>query len=200
MRTRDGVAYGIRQIRPPTGPLSAFVAGLSPDTKYRRFLHAVGNLSEKELTSFTDLDHRDADALVAVDDRGDLIGVARYGRGTDHPDVAEVAVTVADDWQGLGVGTTLLRRLAAAADRDGIHRFAASCFASNTEMINLFEELGTTRRTGYCSVSSSSRSSFRTCWAESPERLRAPTPRASIARPDRRRRRCRAHGRSRCWP
>ncbi len=152
MRTRDGVAYGIREITASDRDrLFAFVAGLSPDTRYRRFLHAVGNLSEKELTSFTDLDHRDADALVAVDDRGDLIGVARYGRGTDAPDVAEVAVTVADRWQGRGVGTALLKRLAAAADRDGIRRFAASCFASNTEMINLFEELGMTRRTGYCS-------------------------------------------------
>jgi len=148
---RDDREFGIREISPSDRDrLAAFVAGLSPETRYKRFLHSVRQLSEKELTDFTNLDHRDADAIVAVDARGELIGVARYGHDSDDREVAEVAVTVADEWQGRGVGTILLRRLATAAAAAGVRRFAASCFADNAEMLKLFDELGTTRRTGFC--------------------------------------------------
>lgn len=109
----------------------------------------ITQLSEAELTRLTALDHRDHEALVALDDAGELIGVARCIRLEHRPTAAEAAVTVADDWQGQGIGTELLTRLIERAEQIGIETFVASCLAHNDDMLILFRELGrSVRRTG----------------------------------------------------
>ena len=73
---------------------------------------------------------------------GDGIGVARYIRSPVRPDVAELAVAVADDWQHRGVGTRLTEALAHRARHEGITRFTALLFADNTPMLHLIKSLG----------------------------------------------------------
>jgi L-amino acid N-acyltransferase YncA len=148
--TRDGVQIAIRPIAPEDrGRLRAAFEHLGPETRYRRFLSPVEHLSERELSRLTVVDHHDHEALVALDRAGELVGVARYIRLEDRSSVAEVAVTVADDWQGRGVGTALLSRLITRAKSAGIATFVASCLAYNEEMLTLFRDLGrSVRRTG----------------------------------------------------
>jgi GNAT superfamily N-acetyltransferase len=97
------------------------------------------------LSYLTELDHHDHEALVAVGDDGALVGVARFVRRTGDRRAAEVAVTVADDWQGRGVGTTLLELLADRARAEGISRFTAIILARNRSMLALAEDLGGVR-------------------------------------------------------
>ena len=86
---------------------------LSQTSRYRRFFTGKPHLSEQSLGYFTDVDHRDHEALVAVvPGSGQLVGVARYIRIPGQPDQAEVAITVLDSWQRRGLGTVLLRELA----------------------------------------------------------------------------------------
>ena len=59
----------------------------------------------------------------------------------DAAEAAEVAVTVADEWQHRGVGTLLLRRLVVLAESHGIDHFTALCFATNADMLLLLREL-----------------------------------------------------------
>jgi GNAT superfamily N-acetyltransferase len=74
-----------------------------------------------------DIDHCDREALIALDERG-ILGVARYGSaGATH----DVAVVVADEWQGRGVGALLLRRLANIARARGITSFHATMLGDN---------------------------------------------------------------------
>jgi GNAT superfamily N-acetyltransferase len=69
------------------------------------------------------VDHHDHEAIIALDPlTGEGVGVARYVRAGADPEVAEVAVTVVDDWQGRGLGRALLERLAARARREGVRR------------------------------------------------------------------------------
>jgi hypothetical protein len=69
----------------------------------RRFLAPHGRLTESELRYFTEVDHHDHEALVAIDpNTGHCTGVARYVRSTDDPAVAELAVAVVDGWQRQG--------------------------------------------------------------------------------------------------
>ena len=92
----------------------------------------------------TEIDHHDHEALVALGaDNDEPIGVARYVRSEDEQETAEVAVAVVDSWQGRGVATELLKRLAERAGEEGIVRFTATCLAENQEVLQLLDELGT---------------------------------------------------------
>jgi RimJ/RimL family protein N-acetyltransferase len=113
------------------------------ESRYRRFMGAKGDLSPRELAYFTEVDHVDHEAIGARDaESGEGVGVARYVRLREHPEVAEAAVSVVDDWQGRGLGGELLRRLTDRARDHGIERFQASLFAYNRSMLALFEEIG----------------------------------------------------------
>jgi GNAT superfamily N-acetyltransferase len=97
---------------------------LSERSRYRRFLAPQARLSEAELRHFTEVDHHDHEALVAIDpDRGDGVGVARYVRRAEDPSSAELAVAVIDDWQQRGVGSRLTGALAERARAEGIIAF-----------------------------------------------------------------------------
>ena len=94
---------------------------LSEQSRYRRFLAPHGRLSAAELRYFTEVDHHDHEALVAVDPRTrDGVGIARYVRWKKDPQSAELAVAVVDDWQHKGVGTRLASALAKRAREEGI--------------------------------------------------------------------------------
>ncbi len=66
-------------------------------------------------------------------------------RDPARPDRAEVAVTVTDDRQGLGLGTLLLDVTTARARDEGIETFTAMMLAQNRDMRDLFERLGAVR-------------------------------------------------------
>lgn len=137
----DGARILMRPIRP--SDKEAIAAGferLSPTSRYRRFFAPLTRLSAADLRYLTEIDHRDHEAIIAFDERGDPVGVARYVR-TDRPDSAEVAVTVADDWQNRGVATAMLERLVERAREEGIDYFVALILAENEEAIELFRQL-----------------------------------------------------------
>jgi hypothetical protein len=73
---------------------------------------------------------------------GEPIGVARYVRQVGHPDTAEYAFAVVDEWQGRGVGTALLHRLTQRAHDEGISRITATVLLSNRPSIELLREIG----------------------------------------------------------
>ena len=147
---RDGSEVAIRPVRATDkARLRAGFEQLSAQSRQRRFLVAMPRLSPRLVRYLTEVDHHDHEALAAVgaDDREEPIGVARYVRSENDPQVAEVAVAVVDRWHGRGVATELLRRLAQRAREEGITRFTATCLADNDEALELFEELGATRTT-----------------------------------------------------
>ncbi len=119
---------------------------LSPESRYRRFLAPMSELTEATVRYLTEIDHHNHEAMIALDEEtGEGIGVARYVRDPDRPDVAEVAVTVIDDWQGRGLGTLLLEVISARAREEGISRFTALMLATNKEMMELLQELDPVR-------------------------------------------------------
>src|SRR3954471_1607962 len=94
---------------------------------------------------FTEVDQHDHVALVAFDPESErMVGVARFVRDKD-PVVAEAAITVADDWQGRGLGTLLLQRLSERGREEGVQRFSALVLARNDDMLDLLRGLGPTK-------------------------------------------------------
>ena len=122
---------------------------LSPESRYRRFFSPVKELGESQLHYLTEVDHHTHEALVASDPKtGEGLGVARFIRSAPDATVAEVAVTVVDDWQGRGLGTELLHELADRAREEGVERFNATVLDSNRAMLEVFRELADVRVTG----------------------------------------------------
>ena len=140
---RDGTQIVLRPVRPSDRELLVEgFAHLSPESRYQRFLAPMEELSEAMLDYLTEVDHHDHEAIAALDpETGHGIGVARFVRLEDRPDVAEAAVTVVDEWQGRGVGTLLLGRLAARAREEGIRTFTAILLATNREMLDVLEPI-----------------------------------------------------------
>jgi GNAT superfamily N-acetyltransferase len=126
---------GIR-VRPLEPSDRAGVAGLfkrlSPESRRQRFLGPKPALSERELTYLTTVDHRWHEALAAVDRRdGSILGVARYVRDSGRPYVADGAIAVADEHQGRGIGSVLVRCLIARARVNGFSFLTASTLWEN---------------------------------------------------------------------
>ncbi len=131
---------GIRPIRADDGPrLQAAYHHLSPQTQYRRFLTAKPKLTAGDLRFLTGVDGIDHVALAATpaEDPDRIIAVARFVRLRDDPAAAELAIVVGDPFQGEGLGTELLRRLADAALVRGIQRFNATVLADNVPIHRL---------------------------------------------------------------
>ncbi len=152
-RLSDGTQVVIRMLRPSDQDLLARgFEQLSERSRYQRFLSIKPSLSPHEVDYLVDIDGYDHLALGAglgdeqTDDDGieQGIGVARFVRYEDEPDAAEVAVTVIDQYQGMGLGRRLLGYLVQAARERGVRTFRADCFATNMAMRRLFEELGPT--------------------------------------------------------
>lgn len=148
---RDGSTVHLRPITPEDDDAMLDLFGrLSPRTVYLRFHHRVKEMTREELRRYTHLDPENAFALVAVhtphpsdtqnEDR--LIGVARYYRLPDDRERAEVAFTVEDMHQGLGIATHLLFALAVAALDQGITKFEADVLGENRAMIEVFADAG----------------------------------------------------------
>jgi GNAT superfamily N-acetyltransferase len=143
----DAEALEIRPIEP--GDKEAMLEGferLSEKSRYRRFLAPHGRLTAAELRYFTEVDHRDHEALVAIEpETKQGVGVARYVRSAEDPSVAELAVAVVDEWQARGVGTRLVGALAERALEEGITSFSGLVLAENELMLNLLRDLGRVR-------------------------------------------------------
>jgi GNAT superfamily N-acetyltransferase len=138
---RDGSVIEMRPIQPSDKEaLAVGFERLSPESRYRRFFAPLSRLSPTDLRYLTEVDHHDHEAIIAFEAGGEAVGVARFVRG-DDPRVAEVAVTVLDDWQGRGVATAILERLVSRAREEGIERFLALVLEENSEAIELFRGL-----------------------------------------------------------
>ena len=119
------------------------LAQLSARSRRQRFLVPRSHFGDAELRYLTEVDGEDHVAIVAVleDDPAQLAGVGRFVRDPRRPDEAEVAITIADPLQGLGLGRTIGLALADIAKARGIRRFTASALGTNVAAQRLFRAI-----------------------------------------------------------
>ncbi len=143
----DGTSVVIR----PIGPQDAereqtFVRGLSPESRYFRFMNTLSELSPQLLERFTHPDPAREIALVAlvsadVDAPAEQIGVARCIRENEHG-TAEFAIVVADRFQGKGLGQILMQELIGCARARAWPRIQGLVLWNNHAMLELMRGLG----------------------------------------------------------
>lgn len=141
----DGKRITIRTMQPSDRDIEQqFIRGLSPLSRYYRFHSSLRELTPYMLERFTHVNYPDEMAIIATVPEGNgecEIGVARYARNP-AADCAEIAVVVADAWQGKGVGSHLLVVLGKLARGAGIKHLEASILCGNRRMLRLAESLG----------------------------------------------------------
>jgi GNAT superfamily N-acetyltransferase len=148
VRLRDGREVVIRPILDADEhALARAFERLSMESRHRRFLSPVPSLTAGQLHYLTHVDHHGHEALIAFDaSTGDGVGTARYVRLPDEENTAEVAVTIIDDWQGLGLGRELLARLIERARQEGVTQLSGFLLAENRPMLRLLETIGDAER------------------------------------------------------
>jgi GNAT superfamily N-acetyltransferase len=118
------------------GALADFFAGLSAQTRYLRFFAPV-TPGPQLLRQMSGGDGR-ADVVLAV--RGGVIvghAMAVDQAGPRGARTADVGVVVADAWQGLGVGSALIRALTAGARARGVTSLTMDVLPGNRRMLAL---------------------------------------------------------------
>src|SRR6476659_5610615 len=137
---RDGSVAHVRPITPADADrIRRFHARQSDESIYMRFFAPLRQLSDRDVTRFTNVDYHDRVALVATV-RGAIIGIGRYDRIT--PTSAEVAFNISDSYQGRGIGSVLLEHLAVIAWEAGVQEFTAEVLPQNRKMISVFADAG----------------------------------------------------------
>lgn len=138
----DGRNVQIRPILPEdVDDLAEAIAHADSETLLHRFFTAAPHLSEKQIHYLAEVDYRSRLALVAADEEGQGVAVARYECHADCS-VAEVAVVVAPEWRTGGLATELLHRLEEPARRNGFKELDAVYLPENRPIARVFERLG----------------------------------------------------------
>jgi RimJ/RimL family protein N-acetyltransferase len=150
LKLRDGRVVDVRPLERCDRPLlEAAIARLSDESRYLRFGTLKPRMSERELDRLVDVDHHYREALVAIDPlTGRGVAVVRYIQLTGEPGVVELAATVADDWQGMGLGSALLAGLIQRAFNEGHSAVRASVLADNSRSIAMLRRAGFKGRSG----------------------------------------------------
>jgi acetyltransferase len=147
--TKTGEKMLIRPIRPEDEPLIVALHDcLSERTVVQRYFTALAltaRTAHERMTRICFIDYDRELALVAevVNAHGgkEIAGVSRMVRQEDGKS-ATLAVVVADDYQGKGLGETLMRRALAAASSEGVGRVLVHFLPENGRMSDIARKLG----------------------------------------------------------
>lgn len=147
---KNGLIVTIRAIRPDDKTrLKEAFEKLEPNSVYTRFFGYKKELTDTELQTATSVDFKSTVALVATIGSGEgeiIIAGARYVTDISGT-TAEVAFTVEEDYQGLGLASLLLKELYDIARANGVTSFEAEVLSTNTSMLHVFQKSGLPVRT-----------------------------------------------------
>jgi protein lysine acetyltransferase len=142
VRVRDGTNLLLRPVLP--GDSARTLHGhvrFSAETLYRRFMSA--RVPSTALMDYlAEVDYVDHFVWVMTDQDGHPMADARFVREDDKPGVAEIAFTVADAYQGRGIGSFLIAALSVAARVAGIEKFSGRMLADNVAMRTIMDHCG----------------------------------------------------------
>ena len=147
---KDGRRAILRPVLPQDAQAEqAFVTAMTPQTRHRRFHVPIRELGPRLLQALTQIDYRSHVAIVAhaAPHRGlfeepAIVADARYALLDGNPHEAEFAIAVADEWQGVGLGTAMMRFLLDHARSCGVRRLAGDVLHDNERMLATVRRLG----------------------------------------------------------
>ena len=149
-RLRDGRSVEIRMLRADDEEdMLAAIGRTSSQSLQRRLFGPKRSFSKTEVDFFMNIDFTSHVALIALADEDEhevIIGGGRYV--VTDSGMAEIAFVTIDDYQGLGVGTLLMRHLIILARAAGLEQLVADVLPENTAMRKVFAKFGFQVRRG----------------------------------------------------
>jgi acyl-CoA synthetase (NDP forming)/GNAT superfamily N-acetyltransferase len=142
---RDGQTVLLRLGNSGDRPaLEAMLARVSSESLRMRFMGTMVQVPAKIVDSLCGDDPRDRACLLAVAGEEPDIRIVGFGNyvALGARNAAEVAVLVDDEFQGRGISTLLLERLAGIAAGVGFVAFEADVLFENQPMMNVFHDSG----------------------------------------------------------
>jgi GNAT superfamily N-acetyltransferase len=139
----DGMGICYRALRPAdAADLRRFYEELGLYSRYLRFFAPVRILTTQQVRKVSHLDGPHQFGLIARDPIVAERVVAVAGCNAEpESGSAELTVTVADAWQGRGVGRALTRHLLDAARRRGLRSLIANVLPENARMLRILASL-----------------------------------------------------------
>lgn len=142
---RDGETVLLRTATTDDVPaLEALMGAVSREALQMRFMGAVAQVSRRMVEFMCSGEPRDRVCLLAIVGQGAeerVVGTGTY-TSVGVGGRAEVAFLVHDAYQGRGISTLLLERLAGIAAGAGFTGFEAEVLSDNHAMINVFRDSG----------------------------------------------------------
>jgi len=140
---RDGSTVRVRVMQPADEPLLlTLFRSLSEESRWMRFFSSSkDSVLAAEAHREAQVDFRLTFGLIALAGQEErIVGHAMYAATAE--DRAEVAFTIANDYQRRGLASILLGQLAEVALANGIQVFEAEVVAANHAMLRVFRESG----------------------------------------------------------
>lgn len=142
---RDGESVFLRAATPEDVPaVEALMRSVSRESLQMRFMGAVAQVARSVIEIMCGGEPRDRLCLLAImgkEPQARVVAVGNYiSMGVGGK--AEVAFLVQDEYQGRGISTLLLERLAGIAAGQGFVGFEAEVLYENQPMINVFRDSG----------------------------------------------------------
>lgn len=141
---RDGEEITIRPSKPvDERRIQEHYYNLERSDVQRRFFHEKASFGRNDVEPASQVDYIKDLTLVAVVGEfgfGRVVGVGEYLLLVES-NMAEVAFSISTDYQGKGIGSLLMRKLARAARDNGISGLLAYTSPHNRGMISLFKTL-----------------------------------------------------------
>ncbi len=140
---RDGSTVHVRPVRPEDAAgVRALFEGLSAESRWLRFFSEAYDAGAVVRWA-TEVDYDRRFGLVATAGAEQrLVAHAGWERLRDRADKAELALAIADDFQGRGLGTILLGQLAEAAHAAGVTLLDAEVLPQNHQMLQVLRDAG----------------------------------------------------------
>jgi GNAT superfamily N-acetyltransferase len=124
--------------------ISESIAYMSRETIRHRFFGIKNGFTDRELKYLTEVDGYNHFALgieeVDGEERG--VAIARLVRDDQHPNEAEIAILLIDEYQKSGLGTFLMKFCVLAAAERGITTLRFTYLPENTAIVHLIKRFG----------------------------------------------------------
>jgi len=143
---KDNITIHFRVIKPSDeDDMRRLFYRFSDQAVYYRYFSPIKTMPHMKMQEYVNVDYNRIMSIVGIIEEEGLeriIAEARYVRLKDRPSFADVAFITDEKYQGVGIGSFMLKTLMKIAIKRDIEGFTADVITDNKPMLKVFEKSG----------------------------------------------------------